>query len=162
MVSPLIRIGTNIEIDIACKISLLAWEPIYEYRRGQMGEVLFEHLFSNWRESKMQDIRGLCETHPDQFFVIEAKDEIQGFATCLIDLEKSLGIIGNNAVHPSAQGKGFGKLLHSYLLEEFHRRKLRYAQVLTGLDPTHDAARHSYLKTGFTLSYSYGVYHREL
>ncbi len=162
MNSPIIRLGTANEIDIACDIALLAWTPIYEYRRQQMGDVLFDHLFSNWRETKPQEIRGLCEKHLDQLLVLEADHQIQGFATFLIDPEKSLGIIGNNAVRPESQGNGYGKLLHLALLEEFRKRRFQYAQVLTGLDPAHDAARGSYLKAGFTLSYAYGIYHMEL
>jgi len=162
MKTPFIRPGTIEEINNACEIALLAWKPIYEYRAQQMGDVLFDHLFSNWRENKAREIRDLCEKHLDQFIVIEMDGKIQGFATFLIDLEKTLGIIGNNAVHPDAQGKGFGKMLHLALLDEFRKRGLKYAQVLTGLDPAHDAARSSYLKAGFTLSYSYGIYHLEL
>jgi len=162
MTSPLIRVGAAEEIKVACDIALLAWQPIYEYRRQQMGDVLFDHLFHHWRALKMRDIRSLCEEHSDQFIVVELDNQIQGFATFLIDPEKSLGIIGNNAVHPAAQGKGLGKLLHQRILDEFRHRQLKYAQVLTGLDPAHDAARGSYLKAGFTLSYSYGIYHREL
>jgi GNAT superfamily N-acetyltransferase len=162
MTSTLIRPGTAEEINIACEIALLAWRPIYEYRRQQMGDVLFDHLFSNWRETKPQEIRELCEKHLDQLLILEEDKQIKGFATFLIDPENSIGIIGNNAVHPDAQGKGFGKLLHNALLAEFRKRELQYAQVLTGLDPAHDAARGSYLKAGFTLSYSYGIYHMEL
>jgi GNAT superfamily N-acetyltransferase len=162
MTSTLIRPGTAEEINIACEIALLAWQPIYAYRRQQMGDVLFDHLFSNWRQTKPQEIRGLCEKHLDQLLILEEDKQIKGFATFLIDPENSIGIIGNNAVHPDAQGKGFGKLLHNALLAEFRKRKLQYAQVLTGLDPAHDAARSSYLKAGFTLSYSYGIYHMEL
>ena len=162
MTSAIIRPGTTEEINIACEIALLAWQPIYEYRRQQMGDVLFDHLFSNWRENKAREIRGLCEQHPAQLLVLEEDKQIKGFATFLLDPEKSLGIIGNNAVHPDAQGKGFGKKLHHAVLDEFRKRGLEYAQVLTGLDPAHDAARGSYLKAGFTLSYSYGIYHLEL
>jgi len=162
MTTSLIRVGASAEIDIACEIALLAWESIYQYRQQQMSDILFDHLFGNWRENKVLEIRGLCEKHPDQFIVIENGRSIQGFATFLVDPEKSLGIIGNNAVHPDAQGKGFGKLLHQAMLDEFRHRGLKYAQVLTGLDPAHDAARGSYIKAGFALSYSYGIYHREL
>lgn len=162
MNTPFIRPGTKEEIETACDIALLAWQPIYEYRRQQMGDVLFDHLFSNWRETKPQEIRGLCEKHLDQLLILEEANQIKGFATFLIDPEKSMGIIGNNAVHPDAQGKGFGKMLHLALLDEFRKRGFQYAQVLTGLDPAHDKARGSYLKAGFTLSFSYGIYHMKL
>jgi N-acetylglutamate synthase-like GNAT family acetyltransferase len=162
MTSCLIRLGKTEEIDILCEIALLAWKPIYEYRRQQMGDVLFEHLFSNWRENKTQEIRSLCEKNIDQLLVLEEDNQIKGFATFLVDPEKSLGIIGNNAVHPDAQGKGFGKMLHHAVLDKFRKRGFQYAQVLTGLDPAHDAARGSYLKAGFALSYSYSIYHMKL
>lgn len=162
MTSSLIRLGTGAEIGIACEIALEAWQPIYAYRRQQMSDVLFEHLFGNWPSDKANEIRKLCEKYPDQFLVVEVDGRIQGFATFLCDAEKPLGIIGNNAVHPEAQGQGLGKKLHQAVLEEFRKRGFRYAQVLTGLDPAHDAARNSYLKEGFKPSYSYGIYHQEL
>ena len=162
MTTPLIRPGTAEELDIACDIALLAWQPIFEYRRQEMGNALFDQLFSHWRENKVREIRDLCEKHSDRLLVLEEDNQIKGFATFLIDAEKSLGVIGNNAVHPDAQGRGFGKMLHHALLDEFRKRGFKYAQVLTGLDPAHDAARGSYIKAGFALSYSYGIYHMEL
>lgn len=162
MSSPLVRQGSPEEITIACEIAKLAWEPIYEYRRQKMGDVLFSHLFADWRESKAREISNLCEQCPEQFLVVEVDGEIKGFATFLLDEEKSMGIIGNNAVHPAAQGQGLGKLLHQSVMAEFRRRGLKCAQVLTGLDPVHDAARGSYLKAGFTCSFEYGIFHCEL
>lgn len=162
MSSPLVRQGSPEEITIACKIALLAWEPIYAYRRQQMGEKLFDGLFADWREAKANDIRSLCEKHPEYFMVVEIEGAIKGFATFWIEEEKSMGVVGNNAVHPGAQGQGLGKLLHESVLAQFRKRGLKYAQVLTGLDPVHDAARGSYLKAGFTCSFEYGIFHCEL
>ncbi len=162
MSSPLVRLGRPEEITTACEIAKLAWEPIYEYRREKMGDVLFNHLFADWREGKAREISSLCEQCPQQFLVVEVDGDIKGFATFLLDEEKSMGIIGNNAVHPEAQGQGLGKLLHQSVMAEFRKRGLKCAQVLTGLDPVHDAARGSYLKAGFTCSFEYGIFHCEL
>lgn len=162
MSNSLVRQGSPAEITLACKIAKLAWEPIYEYRREKMGDVLFNHLFSDWREGKAREISSLCEQCPQQFLVVEVDGEIKGFATFLLDEEKSMGIIGNNAVHPDTQGQGLGKLLHQSVMNEFRRRGLKCAQVLTGLDPVHDAARGSYLKAGFSCSFEYGIFHCEL
>ncbi len=157
-----VRPGKPEEITVACEIAKLAWEPIYEYRRQKMGDVLFNHLFADWRTGKAGEISSLCESRPEQFLVVEVDGEIKGFATFLLDEEKSMGIIGNNAVHPDAQGQGLGKLLHQSVMDEFRKRGLKCAQVLTGLDPVHDAARGSYLKAGFTCSFEYGLFHCEL
>lgn len=162
MSTPIIRPGRPTEIERVCEIALLAWEPIYEYRRSRMEPQMFDDLFGDWRATKAHEIRRLCETHPDRFFVAERERTILGFATFLIEEGKSLGIVGNNAVHPAAQGQGLGKRLHQRVLEEFRRRGLKYAQVLTGLDPAHDAARASYLKEGFQLSIEYGIFHQKL
>lgn len=157
-----VRPGKPEELEVACEIAKLAWEPIYEYRRQTMGDVLFNVLFADWRNNKAQEVRSLCELYPERFLVAEVDGEIMGFGTFILDEENSMGIVGNNAVHPEAQGWGVGKLIHEAILEEFRKRGLKYAQVLTGLDPAHDAARGSYLKAGFRLSYEYGIFHREL
>lgn len=159
---PIVRPGLPEEIAVACEIALLAWEPIYQYRRRKMGDSLFDGLYADWRAEKANDIRSSCEKYPAYFLVVEVDGEIKGFATFGIDEQKSMGIVGNNAVHPKAQGQGLGKLLHESVLTEFRKRGLKYAQVLTGLDPVHDAARGSYLKSGFTCSFEYGIFHCEL
>lgn len=159
---PAIRPGRAEEVDIACEIAGIAWGPAYAHYRRQMGDEMFEALFGDWRQSKADDIRNLCVAHPDQFLVAEVNGEVQGFATFLIQPEKSLGIMGNNAVHPDAQGQGLGNLLHQAVIAEFRRRGLKYAQVLVGLDDTHIPARASYRKAGFTPSYEYGIMHQKL
>jgi GNAT superfamily N-acetyltransferase len=162
MSTPLIRPGRVEEVDIACEIAGFAWEPAYAHYRRQMDDEMFDALFGDWRQSKADDIRNLCLAHPDQFLVAEVDGAIRGFATFIIQPEKSLGIVGNNAVHPDAQGQGLGNLLHQRIIEEFRKRHLKYAQVLVGLDDTHIPARASYRKTGFSPSYEYGIMHQKL
>lgn len=162
MNTPLIRIGRVEEVDIACEIAALAWKPAYTHYRSQMGDEMFDALFGDWRKSKADDIRSLCVAHPDQFLVAEVDGAVRGFATFLVQPEKSLGIVGNNAVHPNVQGQGLGNLLHQKIIAEFKQRGLKYAQVLVGQDDTHIAARKSYCKAGFSPSYEYGIMHQKL
>jgi GNAT superfamily N-acetyltransferase len=162
MKTPLIRPGSAAEVEIACEIAGFAWEPTYTHYRRQMGDTMFNDLFGDWRQGKANEIRSLCVAHPDQFLVAEVDGAIKGFATFLIQPEKSLGIMGNNAVHPDAQGQGLGNLLHQAVIAEFRRRGLKYAQVLVGSDDTHIPARASYRRAGFSPSYEYGIMHQEL
>jgi len=159
---PLIRFGRAEEVDIACEIAGFAWEPTYAHYRSQMGDEMFDALSGDWRQSKADEIRSLCSAHPAQFLVAEMDGAVKGFATFIIQPEKSLGIVGNNAVHPNAQGQGLGNLLHQRIIEEFKQRGLKYAQVLVGLDATHIPARKSYCKVGFSPSYEYGIMHQKL
>ncbi len=162
MNTPLIRPGRIEEVDIACQIAGLAWKPTYSHYRSQMGDEMFDALFGDWRQGKANEIRSLCSAHPDQILVAEIDGVVKGFATFLIQPEKSLGIVGNNAVHPDAQGQGVGNLLQQRIIEEFKQRGLKYAQVLVGLDDTHIPARASYRKAGFSPSYEYGIMHQKL
>jgi GNAT superfamily N-acetyltransferase len=162
MKTPLIRIGRAEEVELACEIAGFAWEPAYMHYRRQMGDEMFDDLFGDWRQGKANEVRNFCEAHPDQFLVAEVDGVVKGFATFIIQPEKSLGIVGNNAVHPDAQGHGLGNLLHQRIIEEFRQRNLKYAQVLVGQDDTHIPARASYRKAGFSPSYEYGIMHQKL
>ena len=61
----------------------------------------------------------------------------------------ALGLVGHNAILPSAQGKGYGKL---QLLEVLRRMKalgIRRARVSTGDHPFSIPAQKNYLSVGF-------------
>jgi GNAT superfamily N-acetyltransferase len=82
-------------------------------------------------------------------FVAQAGPEIVGFMAVSLDLEKKVGEIGLNAVHPDWSGQGIGTQLYAFAVEFMREVGMAVAAVGTGGDPSHAAARRAYEKAGF-------------
>ena len=54
------------------------------------------------------------------------------------------------AVHPAYQNSGIGTELNTFALNKLKERGMQLAEVGTGGDPGHAAARRSYEKAGYT------------
>jgi ribosomal protein S18 acetylase RimI-like enzyme len=82
--------------------------------------------------------------------VTEIGGQIAGFITFfVINSDRGLGEIGNNAVHPDFQGRGLGKRQYERVFEELRLKGVAIVQVTTGLDDAHAPARHAYEAAGF-------------
>ena len=98
-------------------------------------------------EWKVEQVLRNCRETPDALFVAEVDGGIAGYAFFAIDLRRSLGEVGNNAVHPDFQGRGIGSAMNRHILDFFRAQGLKFAQVTT---LEHDLpAQHVYLKNGF-------------
>ena len=69
------------------------------------------------------------------------------FNLYVLDFEREIGIVGNNAVDPDYRGRGIGSQLHKKVLEEFKRNGMKIALVST-LD-IDIPAQNMYKKHGF-------------
>jgi GNAT superfamily N-acetyltransferase len=149
MGDPIIRPARDEELPRIRQIAKQAWSPIYAYFREKMGEDLWtrEHP-GDPLEQKADVVERHFREHPDQAFVTEVDGEVVGF--CTYTLRDSLvGVVGNNAVAPEAQGKGVGSLQYETCLQRMREAGMIYARVQTGLDPAHAPARRAYEKVGF-------------
>lgn len=159
-----IRSAHENDLPAVCEIAKAAWVRIHESMEKIMGTEMHAQLCANWEENKAEQVRGHFLRHPDWVYVVvEADGEaVVGFVTVRIDLEKSLGIIGNNAISPHAQGHGLGSAMHQFVLDKFKAMGLRFASVSTGLDDGHGPARRAYEKVGFDIRQEHVTYFKEL
>lgn len=127
------------------EITRAAWKGVIiaealEVRHGELGG-------KPAIEWKVEQISRACREKPDTLFVAEADGCVAGYAFFSIDLRRSIGDVGNNAVHPDFQGRGIGGAMNRHILEHFRAIGLKFAQVAT---LEHDLpAQRVYLKNGF-------------
>ena len=127
-----------------------AWAPFFAMLEERMGPDLFRWVRGeDWRATKLAEVTGLCEEHPEWCLVAECDGQVVGFVTFVIYSHRSLGEINNNSVSPAYQGRGIAKALYRRVLEIFENRGLRAAKVVTGTDEPFAAARAAYEKIGF-------------
>ena len=154
------------DLEAACAIAKAAWEPIHESFIEILGREMHDTLSPDWRAAKAEQIVSHFERHPDWMFVVddarEGKGSVVAFITFGIDEGRSLGTIGNNAVLAEVQGRGIGTAMYRRVLDHFRSLGLRYANVQTGLDRGHAAARKAYERAGFDIAREAVTYYVEL
>lgn len=139
-----------------------AWQPIYTMFRNVYGEDLFNLITPDAAVAKGRQIESHCQNHPEWVYICEEDGKIVGFVTFLLDTDKGIGQIGNNAVDPDCPLKGIGQQMYKTTLDYFRRNKMRYASVFTGLDEAHARARRAYERAGFSIRHDDTVYFMKL
>ena len=139
-----------------------AWQQIYKMFRGIYGEELFKTLIPDESTEKGNQIKTHCREHPEWVFICEEADGIVGFVTFMLDKEKRIGEIGNNAADPDCGLKGIGQQMYKAVLRHFRQQNMLYAKVHTGLDYAHSRARNAYERAGFNIRHDDATYYRRL
>lgn len=162
MSEPVIRAAREEDIERIREIAKAAWAPIYQYFREQMGEDLWkrEHP-GDPLERKANTVEQHFRERPDEAFVTAIDGEVVGFCTFSLR-ENGVGVVGNNAVAPEAQGRGVGSAQYLECLQRMREGGMVYATVHTGLDPMHAPARRAYEKVGFEAVRPHVEYYMEL
>ena len=90
----------------------------------------------------------------------EAGGKVVGFVTW--HRSGKVGVVGENAIHPSFQGRGLGVAQIRRVLEILKGEGCTCARVHTNLDPAHGPARAQYRKAGFSARLRNSLYHNSL
>jgi GNAT superfamily N-acetyltransferase len=141
------------ELPVIMEIANRAWRPINEAYRAEFGDELFTILFPTPDTRAGENVRRDIEARPDQTIVVEHEGHIVGFCNYWMEEPQKIGVIGYNAADPDSGLKGIGQQMYAWVLNEFRRRGMRYARVLTGLDSGHARARRAYERAGFNISH---------
>lgn len=157
-------IRSYVESDYETLVSIAnrAWSKIFEGYRKQMGDEIFDLIYSAPCQSKANQIRKHVDTHPDDCLVAERNGKIVGFITFACVKELGLGVISNNAADPDSEEKGVGQEMYAAVFERFRAAGMRLAQVTTGFDEAHAPARRAYERAGFQLHTESVTYYRKL
>lgn len=158
----IIRPAKDNDLEKIMKIAVAAWEPIYASFRKLAGDEIFEGIHSQWRKEKADQVSNHYKHYPETTLVTEYHDEVIGFITYNLFLPKKLGVIGNNAIKPEFQSRGFGTKQYEKVLEIFKENGMIFAEVTTGLDEAHAPARTAYEKVGFKQGIPSVRYYRKL
>lgn len=157
------RTGNPSDVEKAVEIAIVVYRPIYEYYSKTLGKEMFEDLYPNWRDIKSNQIRRyFLPTENHYVEVVEAEGRMIGFITYFVDPILHVGIIDNNAVHTDMQGKGIGHLMYEHVFEKLIELGMKYVEVTTGGDPSHEPARRAYERAGFAIQIPSVKYYKKL
>ncbi|MBV9768265.1 MAG: GNAT family N-acetyltransferase [Bryobacterales bacterium] len=132
-------------------ICIEAFTPIYVGFARALGPELFSLVYPDWKSSNESYLRSLCETDDRRrILVAELDGTAVGFIHYEIGRRNASGKLGLNAVHSSYQGKGIATQMYARVFELLRAEGMKFAQVSTGGDEAHIAARGAYEKSGFT------------
>lgn len=131
------------------RLSLRAWEPVFESIENTMDPDVYREHFPDWRESQRTAVRAAC-TDPDvQVWVAIEGDQVVGFSALKLHTEDRMGEIYMIAVDPDHQRQGFATALTQRSLAWLKEAGMTTAMVETGGDPGHAPARRAYESVGF-------------
>ena len=131
-------------------ICVRAFTPIHEGFERELGPEIFANQYAGWRERYADDLIRLTNAAPGTLVhVAEDGGVLLGFVATSVDEKTKAGEIGLNAVDPDHQGKGIGRRMYVFALENLKDRGATIAYVGTGADAAHAPARAAYEAIGF-------------
>ena len=146
-----IRAFESTDAERVLEICRLAFAPIYEGFRQNVGADLFDRFYSDSADRQIDELRSACETAGDETVsVAEWDGVVVGFVAVSMTPNESVGEIGLNAVHPDYGCRGIGRGLVEFALARMKERGIVAVKVATGGDRSHAPARRTYEKAGFT------------
>lgn len=127
-----------------------AYAPVFQSFRDIVGKDIAAVAFARADEEHAVYLEGLCTLQNARYlFVALIEEKLVGFCAYTLNLEKRTGEIGLNAVHPDHAGRGIGTKMYAVALDRMKENGILVAEVGTGGDPSHAAARRAYEKAGF-------------
>lgn len=132
------------------RIRQAAFEPVFRSFRDIVGERIYAIALTDADSEQAELLESLAKPGPEQQLFVAATDSgIVGFVSWSLNLEKRIGEIGLNAVHPDHAGLGIGTRLYEFALASMKESGMTAATVGTGGDASHAPARRAYEKAGF-------------
>ena len=145
------RAFESADVERVLEICRLAFEPIFEGFRQNVGAELFDRFYSDSADRQLEELRAFCETGGDKTVIVAEWDGlVVGFVTMSANPAEHVGEIALNAVHPDYGCRGIGRDMIEFALARMKERGILAVKVATGGDRSHAAARRTYEKAGFT------------
>jgi ribosomal protein S18 acetylase RimI-like enzyme len=139
-------------LDGIVRLSLRAWEPVFDSLRAAMGPELFRAFYrEDWRDAQRGAVESVCSDDDMHVWVASDEARIAGFVALKVHAEDRMGEIYMIAVDPDFQRRGFASKLTSHSVEWFEKAGMAVVMVETGGDPGHAPARATYEASGFRL-----------
>ena len=131
-------------------ICVSAFTPVYQGFEKALGNEIFSHRYHDWQEQYADYLGKVSDAGPAvKVYVVADEDALVAFIFTIMDHERKIGEIGLNAVDPAHQGRGVGKMMYEFALEDLKKRGAEIAYVGTGGDEAHAPARAVYKAVGF-------------
>lgn len=132
--------------DAVLEFALRAFEPVYNAWRVILGDSVYQAFYPDWRTSQSAAV--LASIHTHRAWVAVSADKPVGFVTVVLH-SAEVGEIDMLAVDPEVQRHGIGQRLIDTALDFMRSQGVARAELGTGGDPGHAAARRAYERAGF-------------
>lgn len=140
------------KLDAVVKLSLRAWEPVFEsLRTAMLPEVYRAFYRDDWRLAQRAAVESVCADEDVLVWVASEASRTAGFVALKLHHEDGMGEIYMIAVDPDFQRRGIATGLISHSLGCFEDAGMSIVMVETGGDPGHAPARRAYESAGFQL-----------
>lgn len=147
MVSVQFRSYVDADLEEIVALSILAWEPVFASFKQVLGSRIYPLLYPDWRKRQAEVATSTCRDSHYKVLVAAIGGRAIGFVA--YEIRGETGEIQLLAVHPEYQNGGIGTQLNELALEAMKAGGVRLAEVATGGDQGHAAARRAYEKAGF-------------
>jgi ribosomal protein S18 acetylase RimI-like enzyme len=141
------------DIDAVVEFSVRAWAPVFESMCAVMGRTIFSRLYPDWKPAQeARAVESVIRDDGSRVWVAESGGRLAGFVAVVFHDRDGVkaGEIAMVAVDPDFQNQRIGLALVSLAVGEIGDLGIPLAEIGTGGDPGHAAARHVYEKAGFT------------
>ena len=138
------------DIKAVVEFSVRAWRPVFDSFARLIGPEIFRHLYPDWAADQASAVDSTCRAEGSRVWVAEADGRPVGFVAVIIHDDTETGEIYMIAVDPDHQNRGVGSELVTFAVDRIVERGMKLAEIGTGGDPGHAAARRVYEKAGFT------------
>lgn len=138
------------DIDAVVALSLRAWQPVFESMGRVLGPRLNRIVYPDWAAGQARTVEEVCRDEGIKVWVAEIDTRPFGFVAVAFHDDPRSAEIDMIAVDPDQQCRGVGSALLAFALDRISSAGIHLAQIATGGDPGHAAARHTYEKAGFT------------
>ena len=150
-VQPQIRRYETADAAAVVKLSLRAWEPVFESLEAVLGSTVFGRLHPDWKSDQRQAVEDALTTESIDVWIANVGERIVGFVAVRLHEKQPIGEVYMLAVDPASQRNGVGTLLTNFALVRIKGSGMTVAMVESGGDPGHAPARSTYEKAGFSL-----------
>lgn len=136
-------------LDAVVRLSLRAWEPVFESIENAMDPDVYREQVPDWRVSQRNAVESVCADEDFHVWVASEGSQTVGFAALKLHTEGRMGEIYMIAVDPDFQRRGAATALTRHALDWFKQAGMTTVMVETGGDPGHAPARRTYESVGF-------------
>ncbi len=138
-------------LDAVVRLSLRAWEPVFESIERAMGSDIFREQHPDWRVTQRSAVESACSQEGFHVWVASEGSRTVGFVALRLHPDERMGEIHMIAVDPDWQRRGIAAGLTRHSLAWLKAAGMTTVVVDTGGDPGHAPARHTYESAGFRL-----------
>jgi ribosomal protein S18 acetylase RimI-like enzyme len=137
------------KLDAIVRLSLRAWEPVFDSIRKAMDPDVYREQHPDWRVTQKDAVESVCADLETRVWTASESSQTIGFVAVKLHSDERLGEIYMIAVDPKSQRRGIATALTKHALAWFKESGMTTVMVDTGGDPGHAPARRTYESAGF-------------